>query len=592
MAINELAVLAVKIGTSGLKSSVSMVETSLQKIQKHANNVTYAIAAIGTAGAVLGKSFVKSASEAETYKVRLAGLLRSTEKGAQLFKDMAVFAGQVPFQYREIMAAATQLTAIFKGNTDQVKEWIPLVADLGAAWNLTLEQTTSQIARMYAGGRSAADLFKEMGVTSALGFKEGVAYSVQETRDMLMKAWKDPESHFRGATERMKNTWLGLMSMFSDAWFQFQTGLMDMGAFDAIKRLAQGWLDVIKSITSNSKVMQTLAINFQAAFIAIHDTAIDVVSGIETGWAHFSTFFKAIGMSIEHAWTKSIFYLRGKWLDFMSMVAEGVKNMPGLGELGKKMETSNTIDRLRYVFEEHQFNQAGDLKTKIEGLYDTLVTNLDIIEDTKIIAKELAWQYFELKPAIESAGAAAETSLVGNIKKAKTLTEDLKDSMATMWSSWQDSATDVLLNLGKGWQDFFNQILKDLLRLKIEQAIIAPIFDGMSGGFGNFFNNIFGSRSGGSGTQSNAAGAAMGEPGISQPIQSRNLASARNGGGTVVQIIDKRGANAAPLNVTKQQNNSGEIIRVVIEEVKGAMDAGEFNGVMLNTFGIMPQAGG
>jgi len=584
MAINELAVLAVKIGTSGLKSSVSMVETSLQKIQKHATNVTYAIAAIGAAGAVLGKSFVKSASEAEQYKVRLNALLGSVVKGNQLFKDMADYAGKVPFKYREIMGAATQLSGVMQGGVDEINRWMPLIGDLAAVSGLSIEQTTGQVVRMYSAGAASADMFRERGITAMLGFTAGVKYSVDDTRKMLMEAWDDPESKFKGATLELAKTWEGTMSMFSDAWFQFKVGLMDLGAFDAIKRLSQDWLNMIKNVTANSNVMQTISINFQAAFIAIHDTGIDVYTGLEKGWLSVKTTFEIVKTTISHGWEKMIIGITKKWL-------EAEKVFAAMTDTAQDMWN---VKATEWNKRNNKFKAEGTLDLKLLNIITDMDKQKSIIEDTKIMAKELAWQYFEFKPAIESAAAAADTSLAGSIGRAKTLTEDLKDSMSTMWSSWQDSATDVLLDLGKGWQDFFDQILKDLLRLKVEQAIITPIFDGMAGGFGSFFKNIFGTSSGGGGTMESASGSVLGEPGVMQPTQNKSLASSRNGGGggTVVQIIDKRGADAAPLNVSKQTNNSGEIIRVVIEEVKGAMDAGEFNGVMLNTFGIMPQGGG
>ena len=589
MAINETAVLAVKIGTTGLKSGAKVAETSLQKIRKHAVKVELALIAIGVAALAMGKSFIKSASTAEQYKIRLNALLGSAKKGNQLFKDMAEYAGRVPFEYREIMGAATQLSGVMRGGVDEIKKWMPMIGDLAAVSGLSIEQTTGQVIRMYSAGAASADMFRERGITAMLGFTAGVKYSVADTRKMLMDAWNDPASKFKGATAELAKSWSGLMSMFSDAWFQFQTAVMDKGPFDAIKKLAQSWLDFVKRITQNQDTLKMLADNFKATFLFMHDLAINVVTGIETGWGHFSTFFKVVIVGINHAWNKSMLWMREKWIDFMDFVTLGMQKIPGLKDMGKKIAAGSFVARVKLMGDQSEFERQGTLKDKVMAITNEWDKQFQIIKDTNIEAKKLGLEYFEIKTAAVEAGTATENSLAAAVSNAKTLTEDLKGAMDDMWKSWQDNFTDVLMNVGKGWQDFIDNMLKDLLRLKIQAEITKPIFDSLGGGFSNIFTNLFGrSAGGGTSSVSNTDSVKIGE--TMRPTQNKSLASSRNS--TSVQIIDKRGEDAAPLKVSKQKNQSGEIIRVVIEEVKGAMNAGEFNGVMLNNFGVMPQGGG
>jgi hypothetical protein len=152
-----------------------------------------------------------------------------------MFDDMSKFAGSVPFEYKDIMGAATQLTGIMKGGADEVRQWMPLIADLAAVTGLGIEQTTSQVVRMYSAGAASADLFRERGVLAMLGFQSGVSVSAEETRKKLMAAWEDPASKFRGLTKELAGTWQGLLSMFSDRWFLFRSRVMEAGPFDAIK---------------------------------------------------------------------------------------------------------------------------------------------------------------------------------------------------------------------------------------------------------------------------------------------------------------------------------------------------------------------
>jgi len=68
-----------------------------------------------------------------------------------------------------------------------------------------------------------------------LGFQAGVSYSAEETKKKLMEAFEDPASKFKGAAGELAKTWGGMLSMMSDAWFQFRNMVMEAGIFDYIR---------------------------------------------------------------------------------------------------------------------------------------------------------------------------------------------------------------------------------------------------------------------------------------------------------------------------------------------------------------------
>lgn len=224
------------------KASSSKVQKTFDKINlKKAGRalLNFKTALVATAGAYglgrLSKSFLDASRVTENYQLRLQALLGSTEKGTQLFKEMAEFAGRVPFEFREIMSAATQLSGVMSGGIEEIKQWMPLIADLAAVSGLGIQQTTEQVVRMYAAGAASADLFRERGITAMLGFQAGVSYTAEETRKRLIEAWKDPESKFKDATKEMANSWDGMMSMIQDKWFQFRNMIMGSGVYDYLK---------------------------------------------------------------------------------------------------------------------------------------------------------------------------------------------------------------------------------------------------------------------------------------------------------------------------------------------------------------------
>ena len=164
------------------KSIKSMAEssdkarTSFTGFGHSVTMVTGAVTALaGGLGLIyLSSSFLEAARESEGFRVRLNATLGSVEEGGRLFQEMSDYAASVPFQYNEIMSAATSLSGVMKGGVDEIKQWMPMIGDLAAVSGLTIEETTSQIVRMYSAGAGAADLFRERGVLAMMGFEAGV----------------------------------------------------------------------------------------------------------------------------------------------------------------------------------------------------------------------------------------------------------------------------------------------------------------------------------------------------------------------------------------------------------------------------------
>lgn len=217
---------------------------------------TVGVAITGLGITRLGSSFLGVARETEQLQVRLKVLLGSVSEGNRLFQNMAEFAGRVPFQYGEIMTAATQLAGVMSGGVDQIGEWMPLIADLAAATGLGIQVTTEQVTRMFSAGAASADLFRERGVLAMLGFQAGVSYTAEQTREQLMAQWKRMDSQFRGATDELAKTWDGTMSMFGDLWREMRQQVMDAGLFDALKGQAKDLLIELQALRAQGDIAE------------------------------------------------------------------------------------------------------------------------------------------------------------------------------------------------------------------------------------------------------------------------------------------------------------------------------------------------
>lgn len=208
------------------KGRMDDVEGSAKKLSSGLTSMTGVVVSLATAYGIKGLagSFIAAADAAEQYQTRLTVLLRSEAEGVRLAQEMTAYAGKVPHTYQDIMESATQLSGIMSGGVEQIKQWMPLIGDLAAATGLSIQQTTEQVSRMYSAGAASADLFRERGVLAMLGFQAGVTYSAEETRRGMMEAWNKADSQFRGATDKLAETWQGKISMMEDAWFTFSEG--------------------------------------------------------------------------------------------------------------------------------------------------------------------------------------------------------------------------------------------------------------------------------------------------------------------------------------------------------------------------------
>ena len=191
-------------GVDGVKSSVLNLKNAL----------------IGLGAGVAIKGFVDVGKSVESLQVRLKFLFGSVEEGSRAFDAMAKFASKVPFSLGEIQSGAGVLAVVSK-DANELSKVLELTGNVAAVTGLDFRTTAEQIQRSLSAGISSADLFREKGVKSMLGFSAGATVSVEQTREALFRVFgKDGE--FAGATDDLANTLEGTLSMIGDKFFNFQ----------------------------------------------------------------------------------------------------------------------------------------------------------------------------------------------------------------------------------------------------------------------------------------------------------------------------------------------------------------------------------
>ena len=234
------------------KGALNSTKKGLDGLKKSVFNLRNAFLGLGTG--LLIKNLVNTGKEVESLKVRFKFLFGTAQEGALAFDNLAKFAGKVPFSLEDIAAASGNLAVISKDAND-LSRILEITGNVAAVTGLDFQTTASQIQRAFSGGIAAADIFREKGVRSLLGFEQGAKVSIENT----VKAFEDVFSgggRFGKATDALAETFEGTISMIGDKIFTFKNQINE--TFFATLKQAMGSLN--KFFEDNARSTEKLAI--------------------------------------------------------------------------------------------------------------------------------------------------------------------------------------------------------------------------------------------------------------------------------------------------------------------------------------------
>jgi len=234
------------------KGAINTTKKGLDGLKKSVFNLRNAFLGLGTG--LLIKNLVQTGKEVESLKVRFKFLFGSAQEGAVAFDNLAKFAGRVPFSLEEIARSSGNLAVVSKDAAD-LSRILEITGNVAAVTGLDFQTTASQIQRAFSGGIAAADVFREKGVRSLLGFQQGATVSIEET----VQAFEDVFSgggRFGQATDALAETFEGTVSMIGDKLFTFKQQINE--TFFATLKQAMGSLNTF--FEDNARSTQKLAI--------------------------------------------------------------------------------------------------------------------------------------------------------------------------------------------------------------------------------------------------------------------------------------------------------------------------------------------
>ncbi len=239
------------IANDKTKQAISGVKGSLDGLKKSVFNLRNAFIGLG-AGLVV-RDLVRTGKEIENLQVRFKFLFGTVQEGNKAFDALTTFAAKVPFSLEEISAASGNLAVVAK-DAGQLSKILEITGNVAAVTGLDFQTTASQIQRAFSGGIAAADVFREKGVRSLLGFEQGAKVSIQQT----VEAFEDTfgaGGRFGGATDELANTFGGTVSMIQDKVFKFKQTI-NQTFFEELKRI---FGDLNTRLEENEKQIDAIA---------------------------------------------------------------------------------------------------------------------------------------------------------------------------------------------------------------------------------------------------------------------------------------------------------------------------------------------
>ena len=184
-------------------------------------------------GAFQIKQVIDVGRQIEDLQVRLKALFGTAEEGAKAFDVMVKFAGKVPFSLQDIQQASGNLAVVSK-DANELAEILEITGNVAGATGLDFRTTAEQISRSFSSSINSADLFRERGVRSMLGFQAGAEVSISQTIEKFKEVF-GKGGQFGNVTADLANTLTGTLSMLQDKLFSFRKAISE-SFMDEVKK--------------------------------------------------------------------------------------------------------------------------------------------------------------------------------------------------------------------------------------------------------------------------------------------------------------------------------------------------------------------
>ena len=203
-----------RVETEGLRRNLGIIRNQMLL-------VTFATAGAATAFG----GFIRAAGQIEQFESRLRAMSQSAEIAKRQLAGFMEIAATTPFTVQEIVQGGVQLEA-FGAKAEPL---IPVMANLAAIMGRSVPEAANAFGRAFAGGRGAADVFRETGILTIIDEFDSLdetlnksGLSLGEFRIKMLEALADPDGKVANGIKELEGTLFQSISNMQDSIFVFQ----------------------------------------------------------------------------------------------------------------------------------------------------------------------------------------------------------------------------------------------------------------------------------------------------------------------------------------------------------------------------------
>mgnify|MGYP003146199962 CR=1 FL=1 len=389
----------------------------LKKFSDSLARVTATATKVGSVlGVVFGAVFVKSVVDVgiqiENLQIRLEALFGSAREGERAFEAMLEFAGKVPFTLGEIQQASGNLAVVAK-DAEELSKVLEITGNVSAVTGLDFQQTAEQIQRSFSGGIASADVFRERGVRSLLGFSAGATVSAEETREAFERVFGKGGT-FGNVTDQLAGTLTGTVSMIKDKFMQFQIAVSESFFAELKKQFG----DLNKFLDDNSEKIKEIGRSVGETLAKTVSFLVDNTDGIKNFFIAFA------GVAVINALARLkqsfialniVMLLNPITGPIMLGIASAVGISAGIIFLIEKFKDMTDITRIL----------TDEMKDQNEVFKEGIKLREEMAKATA--QKDLEDAIFAVHPTVDPERAISEDKELKAKERAKRRTEEMKE---------------------------------------------------------------------------------------------------------------------------------------------------------------------
>ena len=226
-ALKDIEVGFKRVGDKG-KKEVGRLRLETEGLRRNLGQIRNNLLLVAFATEGLRRTFsgfAQARGQLEQFEARLRSMSGSAEIAQKQLKQFIDIAATTPFTVQEVVDGGVQLQA-FGADAEAL---IPTMANLAAFMGRSVPEAANAFGRAFAGGRGAADVFRETGILAIIDDFESLdetlnkeKLSLTEFRIKMIEALSDEDGKIANGINELEGTLFQAFANMEDSIFMFR----------------------------------------------------------------------------------------------------------------------------------------------------------------------------------------------------------------------------------------------------------------------------------------------------------------------------------------------------------------------------------